>query len=177
MVRFKNRHLLVEFINPSAISTFPAATSPKSALPTTSHPPDCDPEEDLIPIPELPFIHPLSTEPLFDDGTSKIYKAIRSVVQDVFGDEGWGRIASSFKVVYHSPLTTLTIIRVARQHYRLLWGAITMLRSVDGVAVLPRVVAVSGTIKKLQSAAIVHHRRVTAAAVATLLSQGELGNC
>lgn len=39
--------------------------------------------------------------------------------------------------------------------------------------VLPRVVAVSGTIKKLQSAAIVHHRRVTASAVATLLTQGE----
>ncbi len=74
---------------------------------------------------------------------------------------------------YHSPLTTLTIIRVARPHYRLLWAAITLLTSVGGVGVLPRVVAVSGTIKKLQAAAIVHHRRVTAAAVATLLKEGE----
>jgi ribonuclease P/MRP protein subunit POP5 len=55
----------------------------------------------------------------------------------------------------------------------LLWAAITLLTSVGGVAVLPRVVAVSGTIKKLQAAAIVHHRRVTAAAVATLLKEGE----
>jgi ribonuclease P/MRP protein subunit POP5 len=44
---------------------------------------------------------------------------------------------------------------------------------VDGRAVLPRVVAVSGTIKKLQSAAIVHHRRNTAAAVASLVAQGK----
>lgn len=33
--------------------------------------------------------------------------------------------------------------------------------------------AVSGTIKKLQAAAIVQHRRVTAAAVAGLLLEGE----
>lgn len=76
-------------------------------------------------------------------------------------------------VVYHSPLTTLTILRVARPHYRLLWAAITLLTSVGAKAVLPRVVAVSGTIKKLQAQAIVHHRRVTAAAVAALLNEGE----
>jgi ribonuclease P/MRP protein subunit POP5 len=40
--------------------------------------------------------------------------------------------------------------------------------------VLPRVIAVSGTIKKLQSAAIVYHRKVTATAIAGLLLEGEL---
>lgn len=80
---------------------------------------------------------------------------------------------SPSSVIYHSPLTSLTIMRVARPHYRLLWGALTLTTGIEGVRVLPRVVAVSGTIKKLQSAAIVHHRHTTAAAVATLLAQGE----
>lgn len=75
--------------------------------------------------------------------------------------------------MYHSPITTLTIIRVARPHYRLIWAALTLLTEIGGRRVLPRVVAVSGTIKKLQSAAIVHHRRVTAGAVALLVQKGD----
>ena len=74
-------------------------------------------------------------------------------------------------VIYHSPLTTLTILRIARQHYRLLWSAITFLTSVQGQAVLPRVVAVSGTIKKLQNTAIVYHRQVTGRMMAVALER------
>lgn len=75
--------------------------------------------------------------------------------------------------MYHSPITTLTIIRIARPHYRLIWAALTLITEIGGRRVLPRVVAVSGTIKKLQSAAIVHHRRVTTGAVAMLLQKGD----
>ncbi|CAK9781426.1 hypothetical protein CC85DRAFT_282753 [Cutaneotrichosporon oleaginosum] len=176
MVRFKYRHLLVEFLDPASLSPLPS-------LPDKL--PDADEvegeewegEEELARIPDIPFVLPLNpTQPLLgDDGSSAVYKAVRSMCQSVFGDEGWGRVSSSFKVSYHSPLTTLTILRVARPHYRLLWAAITLLTSIGGVAVLPRVVAVSGTIKKLQAAAIVHHRRVTAAAVAALLKEGVKG--
>ena len=74
-------------------------------------------------------------------------------------------------MIYHSPLTSLTIIRIARPHYRLVWSAITLLNSINGQAVLPRVVAVSGTIKKLQNAAIAYHRGVTARALAVALEQ------
>ena len=72
-------------------------------------------------------------------------------------------------MIYHSPLTTLTILRVSRSHYRLLWSAVTLITNINGNAVLPRVVAVSGTIRKLQNAAIVYHRNVTARVLAVAL--------
>lgn len=65
-------------------------------------------------------------------------------------------------VIYHSPLTTLTILRISRSHYRTLWASLTLLREINGQPILPRVVAVSGTIKKLQNRAIAYHRLVTA---------------
>ena len=34
---------------------------------------------------------------LGDDGGSVIYRAVRGSIQEVYGDEGWGRVASSFK--------------------------------------------------------------------------------
>ena len=64
-------------------------------------------------------------------------------------------------MIYHSTLTTLTILRVARQHYRLVWAGMTLLTSIGGQGVLPRVLAVSGTIKKLQNRAVGYHRLVT----------------
>ncbi|KAL7423788.1 RNA-binding protein pop5 [Cryptotrichosporon argae] len=174
MVRFKNRHLLVEFLSPSSLSAFPAPVSP--SLPTDE--PLADPSHDdaegaLVRVPAVPFVVPLPDETRLrakgkDDGAGAIYRAIRGVVQDVFGDEGWGRIASSFKVIYHSPLTSLALLRVARPHVRLVWAAVTLLVSLGGAAVLPRVVAVSGTIKKLQGRATRYHRAAVAHAVAGL---------
>lgn len=80
-------------------------------------------------------------------------------------------------VLYHSPLTTLTLIRIARPHVRTLWAALTLLRSVDGTPVLPRVVAVSGTIKKLQNRAIAYHRLVTATMLEAATRNMPLGEC
>lgn len=68
--------------------------------------------------------------------------------------------ANNPPVIYHSPLTTLTIIRISRQHYRLLWASITLLTHLGGVRVIPRVIGVSGTIKKLQNRAVGYHRVV-----------------
>ncbi|WOO84795.1 Ribonuclease P/MRP protein subunit POP5 [Vanrija pseudolonga] len=189
MVRFKYRNLLVEFLDPGAVAPFPPAPPTLDldeedamngdiAADGDGGAPD-DPEDELLPTPAVPFVLPLpeaAAKPLLgDDASSAIFRAIKGSVQAVFGDEGWGRVASSLRVIYSSPYTTLTIVRVARPHYRLLWSAITMLTAVGSTPVLPRVVAVSGTVKKLQSVAITHHRRVVAAAVAALLAQGEKG--
>ncbi|CAD6565745.1 MAG: hypothetical protein TREMPRED_001719 [Tremellales sp. Tagirdzhanova-0007] len=167
MVRFKNRHLLVEFLNLSTCS--PTVSGTVSALPISPTAGFTDPDDEddeLSPIPPLPFLVP-GHDPtsarlkLGDEGGGHIFRVIRSVIQEVFGDEGWARVASSFKIIYHSPATTLTIVRVSRQHYRLVWAGITLLTSINGLAVLPRVVAVSGTIKKLQNRAVGYHRLVT----------------
>jgi ribonuclease P/MRP protein subunit POP5 len=110
MVRFKNRHLLVEFLQPGSLD--PSFISTGVVLPDINHEPtndddgndDDEGEEGLTPIPIIPFLLPLPgndpTQPrlkIGDEGGGVIYRAIRGVVQDVFGDEGWGRIASSFK--------------------------------------------------------------------------------
>jgi len=102
MVRFKNRHILVEFLQPSSLS--PAFDTPTSlSEPTELETLDED-EDFLQQIPEIPFLLPLpgsdgsqSKLKLGDEGGSAIYRAIRGIVQDVYGDEGWGRISSSFK--------------------------------------------------------------------------------
>jgi ribonuclease P/MRP protein subunit POP5 len=106
MVRFKNRHILVEFLQPSAL--LPAINTPASLTPL-SETDSADEDEDFLQqIPEIPFLLPLSNIDgsesrlkLGDEGGGAIYRAIRGIVQDVYGDEGWGRISSSFKCKYH----------------------------------------------------------------------------
>jgi len=69
-------------------------------------------------------------------------------------------------VIYHSPLTSMTLIRIARPHIRILHAAITLLTTIDGRAVLPRVVGVSGTVKKAQGRIMGYHRAVIAQTLA-----------
>jgi len=103
MVRFKNRHILVEFLQPSLLA--PSFQSTSALQPPDSDDDLDDDDEDILQqIPEIPFMLPLSSLDgtkgslkLGDEGGSAIYRAIRSIVQDVYGDEGWGRISSSFK--------------------------------------------------------------------------------
>lgn len=71
-------------------------------------------------------------------------------------------------VVYHSTLTTITLVRIARPHIRTLHAAITLLSSIDGKPVVPRVIGVSGTVKKAQGRIGIHHRQMIAQVVARL---------
>ncbi|WWD18030.1 hypothetical protein CI109_102477 [Kwoniella shandongensis] len=189
MVRFKNRYLLVEFLLPSSLEPTLSSSS-SSTTPSLSSRPnaindddgesddDDDDEEEFTPFPKLPFMLPSTTPDLKlgDEGGSAIYKAVRNVVQDVFGDEGWGRIASSFRVLYHSPLTTLTFFRIARPHYRLLWSALTFITTLNQRPIIPRVVGVSGTIRKMQNRGIAYHREVVARLVAASVEAGGISS-
>ncbi|WWD09280.1 hypothetical protein V865_007403 [Kwoniella europaea PYCC6329] len=191
MVRFKNRYLLVEFLIPSTLTpTIPNPTqlSEEEALnlyleynpqQAAEEDEDGDDEDDdeigLSAIPKIPFVVPTSQPALGIGDEQVIYKAVRGCIQDVFGDEGWARVASSFRVIYHSPLTTLTFIRIARPYYRLIWSGLTFLSSLGGKQVIPRVVGVSGTIKKLQNRGISYHRLVVAQLIAYSLSSADEG--
>ena len=115
MVRFKNRHILVEFLQPSSLSpAFNSAGSTSKRGSALAHsrseeeaPNDLsggpDDDDEAILQPELPFMLLLSSDGsksrlnLGDDGGSVIYRAVRGSIQEVYGDEGWGRVASSFK--------------------------------------------------------------------------------
>ncbi|KAH7928308.1 hypothetical protein BV22DRAFT_1103075 [Leucogyrophana mollusca] len=118
MVRFKNRWLLVEFIQSG-------------------------------------------TQTATLDG-KQIYAALKQSVIHNFGDAAWGAVAMSLTVKYFSPTTNVAIIRVARDHHSIAWGAVTLLTSIAGQRLIPNVVHLSGTIKHAQLAAIQHNRQVVA---------------
>ena len=185
MVRFKNRYLIVEFLQPSLSTPQVEFRPPPTEIQEDVDEESEDEEDELTRIPIIPFLLPpipdLKNLRDGEEGGKGIYKAVRGMVQDVFGDEGWGRISSSFrstsfpseisewgliKVIYHSPLTSMTLIRIARPHIRILHAAITLLTTIDGRAVLPRVVGVSGTVKKAQGRIMVYHRAVIAQTLA-----------
>ncbi|TDL25765.1 hypothetical protein BD410DRAFT_837228 [Rickenella mellea] len=102
--------------------------------------------------------------------TKQIWSAVRDSVLSNFGDVGWGAVGSSLTVKYFSPTTNLSIIRVAREHHRIAWGAVTLLKALQGKPYIPNVIHVSGTIKQAQLAAITHNRE----AVARLRAQAKL---
>ena len=114
MVRFKNRHLLIEFLSPQSLSSTitiaaPTAQSDLDALnPNGVDNADGDEEEedddddtDLPLLPTVPFLVPITDEStrlkLGDESGSTVYRAIKQNILDVFGDEGWGRVSSSLK--------------------------------------------------------------------------------
>lgn len=106
MVRFKNRHLLVEFISTDQLqsnisSSIPGLSHPIPHLPNTDDLEEEEDDVDLPILPSLPFMLPISDQSkqlrLGDEGGGVIYKAVRSNVLEIFGDEGWGRLSSSFK--------------------------------------------------------------------------------
>lgn len=120
MVRFKNRYLIVELLRPSEsapqlFSQPPEFSSTRAGLEKTEitgddDEDDNDDDEDvaLARIPDLPFLLPpipdVSSLKDSDEGGKSFYRAVRDNVQDVFGDEGWGRVSSSFRgeSVYNS---------------------------------------------------------------------------
>jgi len=91
-----------------------------------------------------------------------IWAAVKQSVLAHFGDVGWGAVGLSLTVKYYSPTTNICIIRVARDHHRIAWGAVTLVTAIEGVRCIPNVVHVSGTIKHAQLAAIAHNREVVA---------------
>ncbi|KAL4066710.1 Rpp14/Pop5 family-domain-containing protein, partial [Scleroderma citrinum] len=92
----------------------------------------------------------------------QIHSALRQSIISNFGDAGWGAVGMSLTIKYFSPTTNICIVRVARDHHNLAWGAITLMTSINGIRVIPHVIHVSGTIKHTQLAAIKHNREIIA---------------
>lgn len=133
MVRLKHRYLLVNFLYPSP-STTPSKT------PTA--------------LPDVVDFHKPSSDKLT---AGLLIKILRESIADLFGDYGAGMTSGTLAIKYFSPATSTAIIRVSRNHYRLVWAALTFLTHLphpvnqDCVA---QVVRVSGTIRKAEEEAI-----------------------
>ncbi|KAF8813543.1 hypothetical protein BYT27DRAFT_7251069 [Phlegmacium glaucopus] len=92
-----------------------------------------------------------------------IWAALKQSVLTNFGDTGWGAVGLSLTVKYYSPATNVCIIRVARDHHNIAWGALTLLTSIEGLRFIPNVVHVSGKYLFYHSlATIAHNREVVA---------------
>ncbi|KAI8325591.1 hypothetical protein GQ54DRAFT_301830 [Martensiomyces pterosporus] len=86
--------------------------------------------------------------------TRGVHNLVREQVVLNFGDSGAGSIQSGLQVKYFSPRTRLGILKVPRDHYQMVWAALTLTTHYSKHPCLIRVWHVSGTIKKCQKAAI-----------------------
>ncbi|KAH7061998.1 Rpp14/Pop5 family-domain-containing protein [Paraphoma chrysanthemicola] len=130
MVRVKFRYLIADFLYPE-----PAAKS-KTQLP------------------DLVQIH-APTPDAFHAGT--LVRLIRDGVTELYGEYGMGMVSAGLKVNYWSPATSTAIIRCPRDHYEMVWAALTYITRLPNPVDLPvvvRVTRVSGTIKKAEEEVI-----------------------
>jgi len=130
MVRIKQRYLLFNILYPASASTA------KKSLPNS-----------------LSF--PAPTPDYLDAG--RLVGHLRNHITLLFGDFGLGLSLSSLKIVYFSSATSTVILRVPRNHHRLVWAALTHFtelpsprRGEPGKPCVIRVVRVSGTIRKAE---------------------------
>ena len=82
--------------------------------------------------------------------TRTILDVLRQQVAYNFGDHGAGLTAPSLAVRYFSGATNTGVIRVTRDHYRIVWAALTFIRELEGRECLITVRRVSGTVKKVE---------------------------
>ena len=92
---------------------------------------------------------------------AQLLRLIRRSVEYMYGDYGLGLVASSLKINYWSAATSTAIVRVTRNHFRILWGALTWITDIGRnggynkendrlTACVFRVVRTSGTIRKAE---------------------------
>ncbi|KAJ4301809.1 RNA-binding protein pop5 [Kalmusia sp. IMI 367209] len=151
MVRVKNRYLVINILYPTA------STAIKS--------------EDAVP--ELVQFHAPTPDGFH---TGLLLRLIRDGIAELYGDYGMGManrtlkgslhvlllnspafVSHVYTVNYWSPATSTAIIRCPREHYEMVWAALTFItklpRPIDTPVVF-KVVRVSGTIRKAEEEVI-----------------------
>eukprot|EP00457_Paulinella_chromatophora_P016946 gb/GEZN01017869.1/.p1 GENE.gb/GEZN01017869.1/~~gb/GEZN01017869.1/.p1 ORF type:complete len:149 (+),score=25.44 gb/GEZN01017869.1/:42-488(+) len=89
-----------------------------------------------------------------------IYKALRELLKENFGDMGLGCLLQSFQVKYFSNATNLCILRASRDNYRLLWTCATLVTSMNGTPGYFRSLYLGGTMRTCQRAAIAYNQQL-----------------
>lgn len=140
MVRLKSRYILFEIIYPDGLDQLPTHKQHASS--------SIKPSVQL----RQPSAKVLDSR--------KIIKIIRDSIQSNFGDFGAGATGSMLMVKYFSPITSTGIIRVSRDHVRIVWAALSYITQIMNRNAIIQVVRVSGTIKKCEQAAIKRNKRI-----------------
>jgi len=79
-----------------------------------------------------------------------LLEVLRQQISYNFGDYGSGAVSASLAIKYFSAATNTGLVRVSRDHYRLIWAALTFIRELGGRECIVTVRRVSGTIKKAE---------------------------
>jgi RNase P/RNase MRP subunit POP5 len=83
----------------------------------------------------------------------KMANILRSQVELLFGDVGSGKISKNLQVKYLNNFTNLLIVRVGKEHLKLLWTMLALCNEIEGEKVKMHIIGVSGTIKKCETRA------------------------
>ncbi|KAJ4786850.1 Ribonuclease P/MRP protein subunit POP5 [Rhynchospora pubera] len=76
-----------------------------------------------------------------------VTKAIKDSIQLNFGECGLASSLLSFQVKYVNPITKICIIRASRDDHKMIWAAITMVRSIGRCPVTFNLLDLSGCIR------------------------------
>ncbi|CCJ30855.1 unnamed protein product, partial [Pneumocystis jirovecii] len=140
MVRFKARYLVFQiFYENQLVSNLTDTIKLKKTFISCSKPPD---KTTIILKP------------------SDLSNIIKEHVHLNFGEWGHGLVATSLSIKYYSPATCIGILRIARQHYRLVWAALTLVKIIHNQHVIIRVLRVNGTMKSAEMYLIEHNRNL-----------------
>eukprot|EP00037_Helgoeca_nana_P012191 m.110369 g.110369 ORF g.110369 m.110369 type:complete len:149 (+) comp21302_c0_seq30:161-607(+) len=99
----------------------------------------------------------LLTEVLFSDDKvdpstkwGELLRAVKEGVQLAHGDFGTSCVSSSIQIKYFNPYTRIMLIRVSRDHYEMVWSALTFLTQFNQRECIFRVIHLAGTIRSCQ---------------------------
>lgn len=82
--------------------------------------------------------------------TKLLTDVLRHQISYNFGDHGSGLVSSSLSIRYFSAATSTGIVRISRDHYRMVWAALTFIRELAGRECVITVRRVSGSVKKAE---------------------------
>ena len=95
-------------------------------------------------------------ETLFEDekirtiDPAKFAFIIKKQVESLFGNVGIGKLNKNLQVKYVNNVTNLMTVRVGKEYEKILLTVLTMMNDIEGDRVKMHVMAVSGTIKKIE---------------------------
>ncbi|KAK9868193.1 hypothetical protein WJX84_000151 [Apatococcus fuscideae] len=93
-------------------------------------------------------------ELIWKDGEAALLSTFRDLVAQNFGDHGLGQALASLSVKHYNPFTGVCVIRCSRDQAREVWAALSMLTDLRNRTVMLHFLAITGTVRKCQKAAM-----------------------
>jgi ribonuclease P/MRP protein subunit POP5 len=85
-----------------------------------------------------------------DYDAAKLANIIKKHVENLFGDLGLGKVNKNLQISFLRNFSNLVIIRVSRDHIKLLWTVLSLINQLEGETVKMHILKISGTIKKCE---------------------------